>query len=101
MNHVTDITQLDKMLSYKTIKLLESTDNNNEAYEFNRYRHFEVNNIKYSIEWYVNICYLHHKDMLIPFHNVKLSNTWPRRSKMNLQFYYNNEVCCILKIEDY
>jgi len=95
------IEQLDKVLDYPTIEAVELGKLPDEYFE--RRRKFVVDGHEYMIEWWANISYLHVPGgAIIPFHTVKQSNTWPRRSKMNLQFYYGmDQVCCILKIEDW
>jgi hypothetical protein len=91
------LEELDKALNYPTIKV-ESLDKGNEFIE--RWRKLTIDNEEYEIEWYCNVCYLHHGALKILFNTVILSNTWPHRSKMNLQFYDSNEeICCILLID--
>lgn len=98
MSYKFSIESLDRALDHPNIKM----HMRNDDWIFNRVRVFKVGNEEYEIEWYSNICYLHHKDLTIPFQFVKQSNAWPHRSKMNLQFYDSElEVCCVLKIDDY
>ena len=69
------------------------------AGEFNRVREFIVKEQLYKIEWWVNLSYLTHGALMVPFHTVKISGTWPNHFKTNLQFYYYNNACAILPLE--
>lgn len=90
------IEDLNKILEYKTI-----INTTKETSDFNRNISFIVKDRAYIIEWYCNSSTLHIDDLSIPFHYAKLSNTWPHKSKMNIQFYdESGNVCCILKIDD-
>lgn len=99
MNKFT-IEQLDKILSYPSI---ERQPTPKPDKYFDRYRHFRVGNNEYHIAWFVNISYLHGQgEITIPFARAELSNTWPHSSKMNIQLYdEHNNICGILKIDDY
>lgn len=99
-----NIEDLDKALKYKTIKEVKAYAT--EIYMrgdelFKRMRTFKIGKNTYRIEWYCNCSYLYCPgNVTVPFQRVKLLNTWPHRSKMNLQFYDSRDkVCCILKIE--
>lgn len=100
MRETTELEVIDRLLEYETIEA-ESSKLKGET--FSRVRKFKTLDQEYKIIWHCNICYLHSGNMQISFNTVKLSNTWPNRSKMNLQFYLNgNETpVCIVKIEDY
>ena len=94
------IEDLDRSLSYPTIMVIPSKNKGPEHFE--RMRKFIVFGKEYTIEWWKNISYLFIDGVQIPFYGMQISNTWPNRSKMNLQFYDDrDEVCCVLKIEDY
>lgn len=95
------IENLDKVLSYPSITVKPFDDS---PPHFERNREFYVYDTKYRIEWWANCSYLFSPDgLIIPFDYVLLSNTWPHRSKMNMQFYTDgvSSPTCILKIEDY
>jgi len=93
------IEQVDMVLNYPTIEVMKSA---NPIESFERWRTFMVHGLKYQIEWYVNHSYLHSPGgVTVLFKSIQRKNTWPHRSKMNLQFYDDRgEVCCVLKIED-
>lgn len=91
-----NIEDIDKYLDYPTITVAPS---DLEPDTFDRNRYFNVEGVTYRIEWWKNISYLYHGALQIPFDRMERANTWPNRSMMNLQFYYNNNVCCVLKIE--
>jgi len=97
---IITLKQIDKLLEYHTIDAFPVLE---VGGEFNRKRRFNIEGNEWRIVWYKNICYLenNNQSLIIPFEQVKLTNTWPTRSKMNLQFYYQGEVCCVLKIEDF
>ena len=95
------VEELDKVLAHPNIELHPVTE---RPSEFNRNRVFTLNGKEYTIEWWVNISYLHiGRDVIIPFDTVKQCGTWPIRSKLNLQFYdIEKRVCCIIaNLEDY
>jgi len=95
-----EIEEIDTLLDYPTITVKETKPDDGRY--FNRNRVFIVNGKEYKIRWYINLSYLFYEDLTIPFVSMRRQNTWPHNSKMNLQFYdKNNEVCCILKIDDY
>ena len=93
------------MISYEELKrLLEKTPNiRNLKFssspkdpdqvkpgEFDRYAHFDLRDESFVIGWWANIAYLQTKSqtlIAISFDMVKLSTTWPCRSRINLQFY--------------
>ena len=87
---------LDVALKHKKIKVERRPTGDG----LNRIRKFRLNGESYKIIWYINTCYLEHDDILVKFKRVDQKNTWPNRSKMNLQFYNdNNDVCCVIRIE--
>lgn len=87
---------LDNALRHKKIKIEKQPIRNG----LNRIRRFTLNGKSYKIIWYINTCYLEHNDILVKFKKIIQENTWPNHSKMNLQFYNdNNDVCCIISIE--
>jgi hypothetical protein len=69
-------------------------------FEFERVRKFKINNQRYMIIWYVNILYFFEEgsDLFVIFDRFEEKHTWPTQAKMNLQFYLNGEVCCVLPI---
>lgn len=87
------VEQVVKAISHPTVevRVLEAS--------FNRSIYFKVNSEEYLIEWWCNLCYLYAGDLLVIFDTVKVDSTWPNRAKMNLQFYYNGEICAIIPIE--
>jgi len=93
------IEHMANQLNYPTISVIQAMPSKPE--EFNRNLHFNVGGEAYMIEWWANLAYLHHKDMIVPFEHVSRQGTWPNGAKMNLQFYLGREVCCVIKIEDY
>lgn len=96
VNKCFSLCDLDKALEHKNIKVEKQPIGD----ELNRVRRFALNGKSYKIIWYINTCYLEHNDILVKFKKVIQKNTWPNRSKMNLQFYNdNNDVCCIISIE--
>lgn len=95
------IEDLDKVLTHKNITVSKYGDKD-KLVIFRRHREVIINGVMYTISWYINDCYLKTKDLEIPFRKVRQTGTWPNGAKMNLQFYDKNEdVCCILRIEEY
>ena len=91
------------------LKLLRQCVNvSNIVYEdlegtFNRVITFSLDGKVFEIEWWVNEQYLkHNKVLVVPYHYVRLNNTYPHISKMNLQFYREGDTypICVLKVED-
>ena len=86
------LMDIDEILSHPNIKVFHS-DNW-------RVREFEIEGDLYAIEWYCNVSTLYSKGLLIQFDHAGLSNTWPHRSKMDIQFYDRlDEVIAVLKVE--
>ena len=94
-----DVSTIDEILDYKTITV-KKYSNAEEFFERNRI--FEIGEHQYRIEWFINIRYLYCPgNITVPFINMKRINTWPHRSRMNLQFYdQDHNVCCVLIIEN-
>ena len=94
---VITLEQIDKILEYPTIKNIAKVG---DEY-FKRWRHFTVGEHQYRIEWWKNVSYIHCPgNVIVPFHRMRVTNTWPNHSKMNLQFEYGNtDTCCIIKID--
>ena len=93
------IEMLDKFLIHKNIEKVESFKLNDS--EFERWRSFKIMEEEYDIEWWVNGCYLHHRNLTIPFDLMIQSGTWPNKYKLNLQFYHNDNICCIIPLKEY
>ena len=53
------------------------------------------------IIWYISILYFVEEgsNLLVVFERFEETNTWPNRAKLNFQFYYKGEVCCVLPVE--
>ena len=95
------IEELDKVLIHPNIQIEPTSE---RPGEFNRNKVFTLNGNEYTIEWWVNISYLHiGRDVIIPFDFVRQQGTWPIRSKLNLQFYdIEKRVCCVIaNLESY
>jgi len=93
------IEDLDRILDYPTIEVATVIE---EPAKFIRVREFEVDGNKFSIEWWANLSYLKIDDtLIIPFDTAELTNTWPNRSKMNIQFQYKGHTCVVLKVDSY
>ncbi len=90
------LEELDQALNYPTLTVAQAAMGDES---FNRIRSFEINGQYFSVVWWTNRSYLHAGALTIPFETVKQSNTWPHASKMNLQFYDDNNLCAILKLE--
>ncbi len=90
------LEELDAVLDYPTLTVTHAAMGDES---FNRIRQFEVNGQYFFIAWWKNRSYLHTGELTIPFETIEQSNTWPHASKMNLQFYDDNNLCAILKLE--
>lgn len=94
------IEELDRLLSLNSNISLVNSEKKEGC--FNRKRTFRVHDQEFEIEWWCNGSYLNIGKVIIPFKAVTLSNTWPNRSKVNLQFYDSNDYpCCIIPVADW
>ena len=103
--HGFTIENLDFVLSHASI---DNQPSPSPAEYFERSRYFKISGCVFHIDWWVNVPYLTTPNgVVVPFCSVKfcsvkVSNTWPNGSKLNLQFYnQHGDVCCILPIEQY
>ena len=73
---------------------------NIDDYGFSREFAFCIDGSDYEIRWFHNQSTLSSGFLDVMFHRVKVANTWPNRSKMNLQFYDDkNNVVAVLPID--
>lgn len=73
-----------------------------QAGELNRNRSFVIDQVFYTIEWWVNVCYLYSNGLKVVFYDVEQSGTWPNTYKTNLQFKdEHGSTMAIIGIEKY
>ncbi len=97
MNSI-NIDRLDAVLKHKNICGPWRDAVGDERFE--RVRLFRIGEQEFKIRWFVNISYLTCGGLMVPFHTVEQSGTWPNNKKLNLQFSYRGEVCAVLALED-
>ena len=92
------LDDLDKVLSHPSVNAYLGDDSTQTGI---RHKSFAIDGRTFKIEWWTNICYLYADGLTVPFDWVRVSNTWPNRAKLNLQFYRNGDTTpiCILPIE--
>lgn len=73
-----------------------------EGSEFTRVLKFIFNGMEYKILWYFNLMHLYMplSNIEVIFDSIENSHTWPNRHFVNLQMYRNNDVVCVIPIEE-
>ena len=74
-----------------SIKLCqEATDSYAEENGYNRTRVFYVGDEDefYKIVWWKNLSYFHYRGIMIPFHWMTVTSSWPNDHEMDLQLFY-------------
>lgn len=90
------ISRLDHLLTYQTITVYPSKE---QGEQFNRLRVFTVNGYTYTIEWWINLCYLTSHGMTVIFDQIEITNTWPNHFEMDMQLLRKDRVIGLIKLK--